>query len=568
MPNLLAAALKYRTDYGYSVIPAKKDKRPYVQWEPYQKQAPDEKQIKDWWTKWPDANVAIITGAVSNITVVDIDTEAGKENFNMIAPDTLVTPSVKTPSEHGRHFYFLHQKGVVNKARIIEGTDIRNDGGYVLAPPSKIGDNGYVWEKNLRIDEIAPPRMPPELLEIFCNKKDTYYKENNNSNTSIERGIPVYTGINPQSNKRLQPITTGNMIPEGNRDEVLFNLANTLIRGGMPEDKILYFLKMFWFNCCEAGTENYTAREVQDKLISAMKRHPNIAMDDVKDWLAITSGNFSTTMCHNQLQAVTKKDKKNINTYLWRLKQEGVLESAGNRGGEYRVVDNKVEAEDWMNASTETVDIWLPFNLHNMINLMPGDIVLFAGVPGVGKTAVLLNAAKENLKNANVHYFSSELRPGTFKRRLERDAGTPLEHMKDLKFYQRYDNYADVIVPGRGNINVIDYIKVLDNFYIVGKIFADIAKKLDGAIAIVSLQKQFGSKVALGGMFSQFEPVLSVNLDGGENYSKATITKTKEYKDEYISEYGNMDGAEYHFKIVQGISLIKQNPWHRPQKEM
>src|SRR5262249_37138449 len=37
----------------------------------------DVRQIEEWWRKWPDANVAIATGAVSGIMVIDVDGEKG-----------------------------------------------------------------------------------------------------------------------------------------------------------------------------------------------------------------------------------------------------------------------------------------------------------------------------------------------------------------------------------------------------------------------------------------------------------------------------------------------------------
>jgi hypothetical protein len=146
--KMLEAALWYRAKKKYSVIPIREnDKRPLVQWEQYQKELPSIEQVTEWFTKWPNANIAIITGEISGITVVDIDTKEGMENFNLVAPDTMEVPIVKTPSKHGVHYYFAYTPGIVNKARIIEGTDIRNDGGYVVAPPSTIDGKQYKWEK-------------------------------------------------------------------------------------------------------------------------------------------------------------------------------------------------------------------------------------------------------------------------------------------------------------------------------------------------------------------------------------------------------------------------------------
>ena len=52
-------ALWYASDKKYSVIPLKGDKRPFIKWEQYQSERATQKQIKDWFQKWPDARRAI-----------------------------------------------------------------------------------------------------------------------------------------------------------------------------------------------------------------------------------------------------------------------------------------------------------------------------------------------------------------------------------------------------------------------------------------------------------------------------------------------------------------------------
>jgi hypothetical protein len=42
-------------------------------WKPYQKIRADEETIRRWLRKWPDANPAFVTGQVSGIDVLDID---------------------------------------------------------------------------------------------------------------------------------------------------------------------------------------------------------------------------------------------------------------------------------------------------------------------------------------------------------------------------------------------------------------------------------------------------------------------------------------------------------------
>jgi hypothetical protein len=101
---MIESALWYRRK-GFSVIPCKKDKRPLIKWEPYQLTKPTEDEIKQWWGKWPDANIGLPCGPVSGVDVLDVDTEEAYQNLTeFFLSDTFQTPIAKTPK--GRHLYF------------------------------------------------------------------------------------------------------------------------------------------------------------------------------------------------------------------------------------------------------------------------------------------------------------------------------------------------------------------------------------------------------------------------------------------------------------------------------
>ncbi len=57
----IKSALDYLTKYKFSVFPCKQNKKPYISWEEYQKRLPTEEEVKTWWKKYPNANIAVIT---------------------------------------------------------------------------------------------------------------------------------------------------------------------------------------------------------------------------------------------------------------------------------------------------------------------------------------------------------------------------------------------------------------------------------------------------------------------------------------------------------------------------
>jgi hypothetical protein len=104
--TILKTALEYAEKYGYSVIPVKRDnKKPYIPWIEFQERQPTADEIREWWQKWPSANIGIITGQISGICVVDIDEPKGFEEIKKFIPDGLSIPTCKTPGG-GQHLYF------------------------------------------------------------------------------------------------------------------------------------------------------------------------------------------------------------------------------------------------------------------------------------------------------------------------------------------------------------------------------------------------------------------------------------------------------------------------------
>ena len=104
----------------------------------------DEKIIREWWNKWPLANIGIATGAISGITVLDVDSKSGGF-FSLEEVALAPTPKVKTGGG-GEHYYFKYCAEVQTRVGIKPGLDLRSDGGYVVAPPSvhPLG-NKYLW---------------------------------------------------------------------------------------------------------------------------------------------------------------------------------------------------------------------------------------------------------------------------------------------------------------------------------------------------------------------------------------------------------------------------------------
>ncbi len=125
--------------------------------------------VRRWWGMWPRANVAIRTGAASGLVVLDIDPDhGGEETLSRVLEEHGDLPmgrAIRTGSG-GRHLYFRHPGGTVkNDAghRLGPGVDIRGDGGYVVAPPSRHA-SGKQYVVAARGDCL--PELPGWLLGL------------------------------------------------------------------------------------------------------------------------------------------------------------------------------------------------------------------------------------------------------------------------------------------------------------------------------------------------------------------------------------------------------------------
>lgn len=213
----------------------------------------NEDRIRKWWSRWPDANIGIVTGPESGLLVIDLDNKNGingRDNLTALAaefggmPDTL-TATTGT----GEHLYFEHP-GVANKnsaGKLAAGIDVRADGGHVVAAPS-LHANGrrYEW---------VNPEQPLAELPFWL----------------LARLTSTMKGINTMQIEKQRNPEDAPQVVQGERNDTLYRVACAL-RGqdGMERAEMLPIMLQYNEDNCNPPLSLF---EVTSIVISACQ-HP------------------------------------------------------------------------------------------------------------------------------------------------------------------------------------------------------------------------------------------------------------------------------------------------------
>jgi hypothetical protein len=296
----------------------------------------------------------------------------------------------------------------------------------------------------------------------------------------------------------------------------------------------------------------------------------------IESWVAEQEGVFDQKVMYPELGLRTSKQKTIARNRLAEMVNEGILERVKKKGsGWYRKRDIVEEEIDFMNVTDETIDLKLPFKLDVMFKARPKNIIVIAGEPDAGKSALALQIAKLNNDGPlPIKYMSSEMGPNEFRSRLDRfeeqtgDDFMAVDHW-NMKVTERTEDFHDVILPD--GLNIIDFLEIHEDFWAVGMLMKQIFDKLDRGIAIICIQKtNTESDYGLGGLRGMEKPRLYLSLKNGPDWHTLKIVKCKAPR--HPTEM-NPSGLELDFKLMDGCRFEPQNPsangtfWHRPRKE-
>ena len=223
--------------WGWKVFPANpENKTPLIkEWK--HRASNDETIINHLFAPFPNAMVAVPTGPVNGITVIDCDIRDsynGVSNFIQEGFKIPKTAGAKTPSG-GFHLYFDSEEETIptSASKLAKGVDVRGDGGYVIPPPSQSIKGNYKWEADWLDPNRGMAKLPLVIKSLMLSEQSSF---NQNSKFKYRKASSVAEEID-------SPIS------EGTRNNELTRRCGYLFRK-YSSDKVLEIMRHINQRCC------------------------------------------------------------------------------------------------------------------------------------------------------------------------------------------------------------------------------------------------------------------------------------------------------------------------------
>ena len=242
---------------------------------------------------------------------------------------------------------------------------------------------------------------------------------------------------------------------------------------------------------------------------------------------------------------------------------QGLVKPTGKRDGTYKVIMQVKPVTVFGRQRRPPITLLFPkdFNTQDRlsfgedITLRENDCILIAGQSNFGKTALCLNFCAENLDSHPVlmgnEYTTINGEPHSrFLNRLDHmdwvewANGNGEDRFTLLPVRDDYETYVQ-----KDKINIIDWINVDGEFYLISKILEGVKRNAGKGLVIVAIQKGEGATAGRGGQFTKDFADLEILLDAySENEILLTLGKVKESK-------RRMQGRTYVFSLMEGVKI-------------
>jgi hypothetical protein len=221
----------------------------------------DPSVVAQWAQQTPQMNIAIATGAVSNLIVLDLDvketddeiTDGEYELKNWLAskginfPDSLVQETGGGGSHILLSFPAISgpRPVIASRANWLPGVDIRADGGYIVAAPSQhISGKFYHWQDGHVLSMVSN-----DILSILAEKRN-----------------PTGSTLGPSSMSTDIQVLMEEGFRFGERDDGFIRLAGILRGRGDSLDTAKSVVKIVWEKTDQSDKDFYKLETAFEKV--------------------------------------------------------------------------------------------------------------------------------------------------------------------------------------------------------------------------------------------------------------------------------------------------------------
>ena len=285
--EFLDAAIEYASK-GMAVFPLKPRAKEPITKNGVKDATTNFNTIEKWWSKHPNSNIGIACGQPSSgLLVIDLDVKENGVNgidtlYNWERDNGELPETVRSiTGKGGAHILYRIGHKEKNRVNLLEGVDVRSDGGYIVAPPS-IHPNGrrYEWEYDPEEYDIA--EADETVLKLLS------------------------TGKKAEADTFVMPET----VQSGKRNDTIYKLACSLQGKGLPDDVVLTTCQLSNKSMCNPPLDADEVDKIVESALKHDKGHKLPAEIRSMDLLYVTDskGNEKIRQCAENVARVILND--------------------------------------------------------------------------------------------------------------------------------------------------------------------------------------------------------------------------------------------------------------------
>lgn len=221
-------------------------------WRDLQQHRPTPAQLDVWFGDPGGRGVALVTGTLSGVVVLDFDGAPGVALLSHLG----LRPHTRTPSG-GYHVHFIHPgwhvRTVASKSlrdgSLPGGLDVRADGGMAMLAPTFVPERGHYTRLRSAADLEHPQTLPPDL-----RRATGLHAPRETRPLSVPQGSDVQSGERWPSadllHRALDKVKAGD-----GRNDTGFWLARVLYANGYSEGEVMSVGASFVDHVPDANTQ-------------------------------------------------------------------------------------------------------------------------------------------------------------------------------------------------------------------------------------------------------------------------------------------------------------------------